>query len=262
MKKIISLGLAAVLLVSLGCAKSPTGRSQLILFDGDKMAQMGLESFETIKQEQKVSTDPKLNQYVGCVADQIIKVLPDEWRSDWEVVVFDSEQVNAFALPGRKIGVYTGILNVAENADQLAAIMGHEVGHVIASHGAERVSHNTAAQMALKLGAAATQGTEYQQATMSVLGLGAQYGVLLPYSRTHESEADVIGLKYLMQAGFKAEESMELWKNMNALGGERPMEILSTHPAPDTRINNLAEHIEKFRAQGVKALYPRPNCRR
>ncbi|WP_017445654.1 M48 family metallopeptidase [Gayadomonas joobiniege] len=255
---------SAMLVVGLlaSCAKSPTGRNQILLYGDEQMAEMGLQSFSAIKQEEKISKDPKLNAYVSCVADQIIKVLPDEWKSDWEVVVFDSEQVNAFALPGRKIGVYTAILNVAENQDQLAAIMGHEVGHVIAHHGAERVSQNSLAQAALQIGQVATQGSEYQAATMAVMGLGAQYGVLLPYSRTHESEADVIGLKYLMEAGFKPEASMQLWRNMNKLGGDRPMEILSTHPAPETRIENLANHIEKYKQEGVKALYQRPNCSR
>lgn len=257
-KTLLSLLLLTSVLAS--CAQSPTGRSQFIMFDADKMAKMGIDSFESIKQEQKISTDTKTNQYVGCVADAIIRVLPAEWQEGWEVVVFDSEQVNAFALPGRKIGVYTGILAVAEDADQLAAIMGHEVGHVIANHGGERVSQNTAANMVLQGAAVMTQGSEYQQATMSVLGLGAQYGVLLPYSRTHESEADVVGLKYMMEAGFKPEASMKLWENMNKLGGNKPMEILSTHPAPETRIDNLADHIKKYRAQGVTAKFARPSC--
>lgn len=262
MKILVFLSSLVVAAMLAGCAKSPTGRNQLLLYGDEQMSQMGLQSFASIKEEEKISTDAKLNQYVSCVADNIIKVLPKEWASDWEVVVFDSDQVNAFALPGRKIGVYTAILNVAENQDQLAAIMGHEVGHVIAHHGAERVSQNSLAQAAMQIGQVATQGTEYQQATMAVMGLGAQYGVLLPYSRTHESEADVIGLKYLIEAGFKPEASMQLWRNMNNLGGERPMEILSTHPAPETRIDNLAKHIDIYTQQGVKALYPRPNCQR
>ncbi|EWH09883.1 peptidase M48, Ste24p [Catenovulum agarivorans DS-2] len=260
MKFVRLLSLCLITTVLFSCAKSPTGRSQFIMFDADKMSKMGIDSFEAIKQEQKISTDKQTNQYVDCVADAIIRVLPSDWQHGWEVVVFESEQVNAFALPGRKIGVYTGILGVAENADQLAAIMGHEVGHVIANHGGERVSQNTAANVVLQGAAVMTQGSEYQQATMSVLGLGAQYGVLLPYSRTHESEADVIGLKYMIEAGFKPEASMKLWENMNKLGGNKPMEILSTHPAPETRIDNLAEHIQKFRSNGVKPLHARPSC--
>ncbi|WAJ69056.1 M48 family metallopeptidase [Catenovulum adriaticum] len=260
MKKLLVFVLTFLFVVA--CAKSPTGRSQFILVDSDTMAQMGLESFEAMKEEQKVSTNKNLNQYVQCVARPILKTLPADWQDGWEIVVFDSEQVNAFALPGRKIGVYTGILGVAENADQLAAIIGHEVGHVIANHGSERVSQSTAANAVMQGASLLSQGSEYQQAIMTGLGLGAQFGVLLPYSRTHESEADVIGLKYLIEAGFKAEESMALWENMNKLGGERPMEFMSTHPAPDTRINNLAKHIESYRSQGVKAQFSRPNCSR
>ncbi len=258
MKKLLVF--ISTLCVVVACAKSPTGRSQFIFVDGDTMAKMGVESFTAMKEEEKVSTDKKVNAYVECVAEPILKVLPEGWQTDWEIVVFDSEQVNAFALPGRKIGVYTGILNVAENQDQLAAIIGHEVGHVIANHSGERVSQSSAANLAMQGASVLSQGSEYQQAIMTGLGLGAQFGVLLPYSRTHESEADIIGLKYLIEAGFKAEESMALWENMNKLGGERPMEFMSTHPAPETRINNLAKHIQSYRSQGVKAKFSRPNC--
>ncbi|MCU4674518.1 M48 family metallopeptidase [Catenovulum sp. 2E275] len=258
MKKMLVFILTALAVVA--CTQSPTGRSQFIMVDGDTMAKMGVESFTAMKQEEKISTDKSLNRYVQCVATPILKTLPEGWQDDWEIVVFDSEQVNAFALPGRKIGVYTGILSVAENADQLAAIIGHEVGHVIANHSGERVSQSTAANMAMQGASILSQGSDYQQAIMTGLGLGAQFGVLLPYSRTHESEADVIGLKYLIEAGFKPEESMSLWENMNKLGGERPMEFMSTHPAPETRINNLAQHIKQYQSQGVKAKFSRPNC--
>ncbi|AWB65023.1 peptidase [Saccharobesus litoralis] len=249
-----------VVLTLVACAKSPTGRSQFIIVGAEQMSKMGIESFDNMKQEQPVSTDKKLTAYVQCVADPILKVLPAEWQNDWEIVVFDSEQINAFALPGRKIGVYTGILQVTENADQLAAIVGHEVGHVIANHGAERVSQGTAAQKIAQGVSVLTKGSEYHKEISAGLGIGAQYGVLMPFSRLHESEADVLGLQYLMLAGYKPEESQKLWQNMAKVGGKRQMEILSTHPAPETRINNLGKHIKKYRAQGIKPLFKRAAC--
>lgn len=259
MKKIILIGLTALLLVA--CAKSPTGRSQLILVDSGTMDKMGVQSFDGIKQAEKISTDRKLNNYVQCVSKPILKVLPTEWQNDWEIVVFESDAINAFALPGRKIGVYTGILKVTENADQLAAIIGHEVGHVIANHSNERASQQQVTGVALTAGQVLSKGTEYEAYASKGLQVAAQFGFLLPYSRLHESEADVIGLKYLMEAGFKPEESQQLWRNMAKAGGKAPAEFMSTHPAAKTRIDNLGAHIEKFKAEGVKAKFSRPNCK-
>lgn len=260
MKKILTLVAVACLITA--CAKTPTGRSQLKLHDANKMAQMGAQSFEQIKEQEKINKDVKTNQYVQCIADRIIAVLPNEgWRKGWEVVVFDSEQVNAFALPGKKIGVYTGLLKVAENQDQLAAVMGHEVGHVMADHGNERVSQGQLMNAGLQVINAVMTGSEYQSTAMAALGVGTQVGVMLPFSRKHESEADVIGLKLMMQAGFEAEQSMKLWENMSK-GGGRQLEILSTHPAPTSRITNLGKNIEKYRAEGVVAEVDGPDCKK
>ncbi|KMT65133.1 M48 family metallopeptidase [Catenovulum maritimum] len=260
MKKLLmSLGLLALVSCT---STSPTGRTQVLLVNKDQMTQMGIKSFDAMKQETKISTDKKLNNYVQCVSNQIIKTIPKDWQSGWEIVVFDSDMVNAFALPGKKIGVYTGILNVAQSADQLAAIIGHEVGHVIANHSNERASQNKIAGVATQAAQIATQGTEYEAYATKGLGLAAQYGFLLPFSRAHESEADVIGLKYLIKAGFKPEESQQLWRNMAKVGGKAPSEFTSTHPSADTRIDNLGAHIQKFKEQGIKALQPRPSCSR
>ena len=134
------------------------------------------------------------------------------------------------------MGVYTGMLNVAENQDQLASVLGHEVGHVLAQHGNERASQPQLTNVAL----AAAAGSGYvDTATMQALGLGAQIGILLPYSRTHESEADVIGLDLMAEAGFDPRQAVQLWKNMEKAGGGAPPEFLSTHPASDTRIDNM-----------------------
>jgi predicted Zn-dependent protease len=162
--------------------------------------------------------------------------------------VFQDDTANAFALPGRKIGVHTGLLKVARNQDQLATVLGHEVGHVIARHSAERVSDQYATQLGAQgigvlLGAVSDPSSPLHAGTMAVLGIGAQ-GVVLKFSRTHESEADLIGLDRMAAAGFDPRESVPLWQNMEAASkGARPPEFLSTHPSPETRIKDLQQRI-------------------
>jgi predicted Zn-dependent protease len=263
--------LALVFLAALSCATSPTGRRQLVLFSDDELAQMGAASFDQQKQDIPVASSSRENAYVRCIADAILaQVDPESVPSGpgpWEVLVFDSDQVNAFALPGRKIGVYRGMLKVAENQSQLAAVIGHEVGHVLARHGNERVSQATAAQLSQSAVSAtlATQdmGSETGQLIMAGVGLGTQYGVLLPYSRTHESEADIIGLELMAKAGFDPRESVTLWQNMAAAsGGQAPAELMSTHPSNDTRISNLRAHLPEAEAteKQARAQGRRPSC--
>lgn len=247
MNKVAKVAFVAVIAAILaGCAKSPTGRSQITLFSDEKMSTMGAQSFEEMKKEIPISKNVKLTQFVQCVADSITPLVSkDAHAGDWEVVLFDSEQVNAFALPGGKIGVYTGILNVTENADQLAAIMGHEVGHVIADHSNERMSSSSLAQTGLQVinVGISNQDAQTQSMIMAGLGIGVQYGVLMPYGRSHESEADIIGQELMAKAGFEPKAAVELWKNMAKLGGESPPEFMSTHPSHDTRINKLTENL-------------------
>lgn len=252
-------GVLASTMVLSACSSSPTGRQQVLLFSDQEMSQLGSQSFDTLKKQEKVNKDTKTNQYVQCVTDTLTaKLSPAEGFSDWEVVVFDSEQVNAFALPGGKIGVYTGLLNVATNQDQLASVIGHEIGHVIAQHSNERLSRSQMANVGLKLSSIAISGTDYHDAAMAGLGLGVQYGVLMPYGRAQESESDIIGLRLMAQAGFDPNESVSLWKNMNkASGGQQPPELLSTHPSHDTRIDDLKAEIAKLPAYNA----PRPQCR-
>jgi len=212
---------------------------------------MGASSFEEMKKKEKISTNKKTNQYVQCVADAIIKNVPKSAHNgEWEVVVFDSEQVNAFALPGGKIGVYTGILKVATTQDQLAAIMGHEVAHVIERHSNERLSSNQLVQMGSAAGSAilTQQGVENKETWMMV-GLGiAQYGVLMPYGRMHESEADIVGQDLMAKSGFEPKAAIELWRNMAKQSKGAPPEFLSTHPSNKTRINDLTKHLAKSTA--------------
>ncbi|MES1923924.1 M48 family metallopeptidase [Salinisphaera sp. T31B1] len=242
------------------CATSPTGRSQLQLFSEDTIAQMGVKSYQQMKQQEPIDTSTADNRYVKCVADAITRVTGGEW----EVTVFKDDQVNAFALPGGKIGVYSGLLDVAKNDDQLAAVIGHEVGHVLAHHGNERISQQYATQGGLSVVSAflgSGGGGAGSQAVMSALGLGAQVGILLPFSRTQESEADLIGLELMARAGFDPRQSVQLWQNMAAAGGEQPAEFMSTHPSDQTRINNLESHMAKA-VELYQQAPNHPNCRK
>ena len=238
---------AIVLVVVLGvagCATSPTGRDQLIMFSPSSMDRMGAAAFDEIKAETPAA-GAYLSRYVECVADAVVAVLPGEQAQGWEVEVFDEDEPNAFALPGKKIGVYKGLLDVAERQDQLAAVIGHEIGHVLAQHGNERMSSQFVVGAGLAVAEAMMRRPDSNEGrqVMAVLGLGAQVGILLPYGRSHETEADRIGLELMAQAGFDPEASVELWRNMSRLGGPRPPEFLSTHPANETRIRALQSQI-------------------
>ncbi len=243
------------------CTSSPTGRNQLLLFSDSDMSSLGAQSFEQMKKELKISSDAKTNAYVQCVTDSITQHVPNQPGFDsWEVVVFDSDQINAFALPGGKIGVYTGLLKVAVTQDQLATVIGHEIAHVLADHSNERLSQSQIANAGLQLTNIALGSSEYAQyrgATMAALGLGVQYGVLMPYGRTQESEADIVGLELMAKSGFDPNQSVDLWKNMaKASGGAQPPELLSTHPSHGTRIQDLSAKIQTLPENNVK----RPNC--
>ncbi|MGB5427138.1 MAG: M48 family metallopeptidase [Gammaproteobacteria bacterium] len=223
-----------------GCATSPTGRSQLVLMPESQMDQMGLQAFTNIKDETPVERNRTTNSYVQCVG----KAITREVGGSWEIVVFQDDAANAFALPGRKIGVNTGLLKVAENQHQLATVLGHEVAHVLSQHANERVSQQFAVEQGLGLiTAIASPQSATGQTLMGLLGVGAQYGILLPYSRVQESEADILGLDLMAKAGFDPRESVKLWVNMGKAGGGQPPEFLSTHPSDRTRISGLNAHM-------------------
>lgn len=261
MKKSIIALLVLTSLVS-SCATSPTGRKQILFHSATELSAMGSSSFEQMKKEQAISTDKKVNAFVQCVADFITpNVNSQVHKGEWEVVVFDSEQINAFALPGGKIGVYTGILNVTENAGQLGAIIGHEVGHVIARHSNERLSSNQLSQAALIVAGTTMAAKDVDNNTLILagLGLGLQYGVLMPYGRAHETEADIIGQELMAISGFDPKESVKLWQNMAKQGGAAPPEFFSTHPSNQTRINGLTKHLAKTNQMYAQSEI-KPNC--
>jgi predicted Zn-dependent protease len=251
-----------VIVLLTACATSPLGHHQLQLIPDSQMAEMGATAFQQIEEKTPVSADAETNQYVSCVANAITSELSGKRK--WDVKVFqDDKTVNAFALPGGKIGVYTGLLNVAKTPDQLAAVLGHEVSHVIAEHGNARMSAALATQAGLTAAEiyAASSGNDQAQ-ILGLLGLGAQVGILLPYSRSQESEADLLGLDLMARAGFDPRQAVALWHNMAQAGGEQPPEFLSTHPSHENRIEDLkkrmASDLKRYRQ--ARAQGNTPSC--
>ncbi len=247
-------------LVLAACATSPTDRRQVVLYSDEQMAAQGEAAYRQMQQEVPISQNRNQSNYVQCVADYIIEALSDEQRAgnQWEVTVFDNEQANAFALPGGKIGVYNGLLDVAVTQHQLAAVMAHEVGHVIASHSNERASQSTLRNV----GVTAARILGVSDTTLQAIDYGTQLGLFLPFNRTQESEADVVGLMLMAEAGFDPQQSITLWENMNAVGGSRPPEFMSTHPSPETRMSRLSEMMsaaEALRRQ-ARANGLNPDC--
>lgn len=243
------------------CQTSPTGRKQIILIPDAEMASMGAASFAAMKDKLPQTENTAYKAYVECLSLPLLRAAGED-PSTWEVRVFEDPSPNAFALPGKKIGVHTGMLKVAKTPGQLAAVIGHEIGHVQAKHGSERVSLNKVSQVGQQAAAILVNGTEYAAPTMAAIGLGAQFGVLLPYSRAHESEADYIGVKIMAKAGFDPTQSIALWENMGRLGGKKPPEFMSTHPSGTTRIKDLQKAMSE--AKGLYALARqsglKPNC--
>jgi predicted Zn-dependent protease len=239
----------------LACSTNPyTHRSQLLLMPESQEAQLGAQAYDQVLHDPKIrlSQDPREVDPVKRVAARIIEAAKQSKYADiarkfaWEVsVIKDDKTMNAFALPGGKIAVYTGIFPVAKNEAGLAAILGHEVTHALARHGAERMSQGILAQIGLEaasvaLGAYGTNPAA-AQATMAALGLGVNVGVLLPFSRSHESEADHIGLLLAAQAGYDPHEAVHVWERMEQLSKGQPPQFLSTHPGHGTRIKQLEE---------------------
>ncbi|HYQ91305.1 MAG TPA: M48 family metallopeptidase [Candidatus Competibacteraceae bacterium] len=240
-----SILLLVFLVILTACDQSPTGRQQLALLPESKLAAMGAQTFAEMKRTQPLETHPQTWAYVRCVARAIIQVLPADQRQGWEIAVFRDSTPNAFALPGRKIGVNTGMLTVAATPGQLAAVIGHEVGHVLARHANERATQELAVQGGIALIDLLYQSHEgwKHEALRNALGLGATYGVLLPFSRTHEREADTLGLELMADAGFNPRESLALWRTMARAGGRQPLEFLSTHPSPESRFQELETQL-------------------
>ena len=244
---------AAITLIAAGCETAPiTGRQQFILVPESQDAQLGLQAYQQILAQSTLTDNAELQRRVQEVGNRIAAVSGRN-DFDWEFNVIEDESPNAFALPGGKVGVNTGLFQVAKNDDQLAAVMAHEVGHAIARHGSERIT----TQMVLQAGLGAiSAGTENGNQYAQLAAQAATLGLVLPFTRNQEAEADEIGVILMAQAGFDPRQAVELWRNFDAFGGSRPPEFLSTHPSPNTRI----QRIESLLPQAMP-LYERARGR-
>jgi predicted Zn-dependent protease len=209
------------------------------LVSAEEAEQLGVQSWEQIRAEVPVSRNATYQRALQQVSTNILTAIGQNPAS-WEMVVFASKEANAFALPGNKIGVYEGMFAIATNVDELAAVVGHEIGHNQAEHARERLNSAVATQTGTQILSAVLQigNIGYANEIAGVLGAGVQYGVILPYSRNQELEADSIGLINMARAGYDPRAAIKLWQNMQA-AGERAPEFLSTHPAPEARIAAL-----------------------
>lgn len=246
----------ATVLVSLAlataCSKAPvTNRNALNLVPDGQMASLGSDAFKETLAQSKLSTDADLNARIERIGARLVKAAEehDAPENKWQLAVLDEPKTaNAFALPGGKMAVYTGLLSVAGNEAALAAVIGHEVAHVTARHGNERVSQAVIVELGLTAAALTLGDSQYRGVLLGALGLGLQFGALMPFSRLHESEADEIGLIYAARAGYDPREAVGLWERMGKAGGAEPPEFMSTHPNHSTRIQDLNEQMERAMA--------------
>ena len=248
----IVLSLAGAALLLGGCSTVPeTGRRQVRLIDADQEMQLGLSEFQKLKTNTPISQDRTQQALLNGVGNNIARVAPLP-NAQWEFVLFEEpENPNAFCLPGGKVGVYSGILPITQSEAGLATVIGHEVAHAVARHGAERVSHG----LLIETGGQAldvllgSSGQTTRTLALGAYGLGSQLGVALPYSRTQELEADHLGLLYMARAGYDPREAVAFWKRFSAYqashGGGSSVEFLSTHPLDATRIRQLEQLLPK-----------------
>jgi len=237
---VTGVGACLVLPVLAGCTYNPElDRSQLLLVSDADLAWLGEAAWADIKTRQQIATGAEYTGPMSRVCLRIIQAAQEQ-AGNWEWAVFEDDDINAFALPGNKIGVYTGMIDFTENDDQLAAIVGHELAHVHLRHAAERYSQQIAAQSVSGLARIAAGSSQ----AGAILGVGATYGVLLPYSRKHELEADRIGVRYLHAAGYDPREAIIFWERMLSRGEGAPPEVLSTHPSDQARLNALQREVD------------------
>mgnify|MGYP006301828131 CR=1 FL=1 len=243
----------------ISCSTVPiTGRQQLNIIPTSTMLQMSYQQYEQFLNQHQISNDASEVRMVKTVGSKIAQAVEQYFRQnnmaeqidnyEWEFNLIESEEVNAFAMPGGKVVVYSGILPIARNRTGLAVIIGHEIAHVVAEHGNERMSHGLATQMGgMALSAAlSSQPQQTRELFMTAFGAGAQIGFMLPYSRLQESEADHLGLIFMAMAGYDPRAAIDFWQRMQQKkGGGSTPEFLSTHPSDQSRIQNIRELIPK-----------------
>ena len=245
-------------LVICACTTTPvSNRSALILIPKSQEISLGIQSYNEILKREKESEDTQLNQIIRRVGQRITSV-SDMPKLEWEIKLIESDQKNAFALPGGKIAIYTGILSVAKNEAGLATVMSHEIAHVIARHGAQRMTQQMLLQGAMIGAGLSMKNSTQKNIVLSALGVGVLYGFTLPFSRLHESEADQIGLIYMAKAGYDPNEAINFWERFGQVKGDKGgPEWASTHPADETRIQGLRSYLSraKYDYQNVKVKY-------
>jgi predicted Zn-dependent protease len=262
-------GLFSAILVALiflsACSTVPvTGRKELNLVSEGQETQLGLSSFNQLKTNTPISKDPDANAMVQRVGQRIAQVASKDLpNAQWEFVVFDSKEANAFCLPGGKVGVYTGILPITKDDAGLATVLGHEIGHAVAHHGAERMSQAELSQGVGSMAGAAIGSSsyaQYQSLFMAAYGIGSQVGYELPHSRKQESEADHIGLIYMARAGYDPAAAIDFWERFAAYnkeqgGGQSSFlsKFLSTHPVDEQRIADLKRLLPEAQAEFAKS---------
>lgn len=264
MRQLLGPAIGLIAVCAGACASAPyTHRSQFILVSESQETALGADAYRQVLSKEKVNNDPNINAVVREVGERIARVA-DRPDYKWQFTVIDApDTVNAFALPGGKVAVYTGLLPVAKDTAGLAAVLGHEVGHAIAHHGAERMSQAMGAQAIGTVLAVGLSGTDPNSANaiMQLYGLGAQVGVLLPWSRTQESEADHIGLILMAKAGYDPGAALALWQRMEKLEGKgknsAPPEFLSTHPGYGTR----EQDIKTWLSESQRYYQPNANAK-
>ena len=250
--KAVLLGVAiATTIGACATATSPTGRKQYVgAVSQEQLNLMGEQAFAEAKAKAPLSRDSRQVAYVGCVVNAIVRQLPSPWNQQrWDYALFENAETNAWALPGGKVGAYTGIFKAARNQDQLAGVIAHEIGHVISRHHDERITRQMMTSGALQVGGAVA-GARYGEGVGNAVsqggGVAAQAFFLLPNSRNQEGEADVVGQQLMAKAGFDPRGAVALWQNMASVGGSRPPEWLSTHPDPQSRLRELQGRAENL----------------
>lgn len=264
-KSIFSTFLVVLLVFS--CQRVPlTGRSQFTPLPESQILSLSFQNYNEVLKSNQLSNDQEDVQMIRSVGEKISSSVENYFREKnltdridnfrWEFnLIKDDNMVNAWCMPGGKVAFYTGILPICEDENGVATVMSHEIAHAIAKHGNERMAQQLAVQLggtALSV-ALSEQPETTQRLALSAFGLGAQFGVLLPYSRQHELEADELGIYFMAMAGYDTSDAINFWQRMASQGGSRPPEFLSTHPAPENRINNIRETIPK--AQKFKGAY-------
>ena len=243
-----------------------TGRKSHVAMSTREEASLGVQSYQQVlAQSESINSGPDL-EMVKRVASRLATATGKAGADfDWQVSLIRSSQANAFCLPGGKIVVYTGILPITQNEPALATVLGHEMAHATSRHGSQRVLEQNLAQTALTGVAMSLSDMDYdkQRAVMGALGAGTQFGVLMPFSRKHESEADEIGLLYMARAGYDPRESIRFWQRMENAGGAQPPEFLSSHPSHGTRIQQLEAEMPKALEEYSNPRMPtrRPRCK-